>query len=314
MFVTADEAQAVSTQYEAWFLDTYNAAVAVPASAYGNLILPLTLENFQGNRISLNWLGAAPQLREWVDEKRPVGISENDWEIVVARWEASIEVDLDALNDGQWRRYEPRIREMTANASRHRYNLISDLIKNGESARCYDGQDFFDTDHVEGSSGTQSNKLTGTGTTLDKVVDDFFSAKAALMTFKDDKGQPFWAGDFRPLIWAPATATMMQRFDTLRGVVPVAPGTTDIPRLDFDVVYDPRLTDANDWHMANPASQLKPFISVNREEMHYEDNFSAGSAASPDVFNRRVGIASVVGRDNMTYGMWQTMVKVKNGG
>ena len=60
--------------------------------------------------------------------------------------------------------YEQRIREMAQNAARLTYNLISDLIKGGAAAKCYDSQFFFDTDHSEGDSGTQSNKLTGTGT------------------------------------------------------------------------------------------------------------------------------------------------------
>ena len=41
------------------------------------------------------------------------------------------------------RQDEARIREMAQNAARLRYNLLSDLIQNGSSRNCYDGQAFF---------------------------------------------------------------------------------------------------------------------------------------------------------------------------
>ena len=42
----------------------------------------------------------------------------------------------------------------------HWASLLSTLIVNGESATCYDEQYFFDTDHSEGESGTQSNVIS----------------------------------------------------------------------------------------------------------------------------------------------------------
>jgi len=313
MHVSSDLAQAVSTQFEAWFQDSYNPTVAVVEQRFAGLIQPLTLENFQGNRINLNWLGAAPQLREWTDEKRAIGLGKYEWDIVVRRWEATQAIDLDFLADNRWNLYEPRLREMALNATRHRYNLLSDLIRLGLTALCYDGQNFFDTDHSEGDSGTQSNELTGTGTSLAQVRTDYFTAKAALMQYKDDKGEPIWAGDFRPLIWSPANATLMERFEELRGANVTSSnstgGNTNILQNAFDVVYDPKQTDATDWVMFNPEGPMKPFVSVNREAMHYEDNFGTGH---PDVWSRREGQASVVGRDNMTYGMWQKAARVVN--
>jgi phage major head subunit gpT-like protein len=311
--VSSDMAQNVSTQYEAWFLDAFNPTQGVEDARFSKLIQEIDLPNFSGNRINLNWLGAAPQLKEWVDEKQAQGLNRYEWEIVVKRWEATIEIDLDTLVDARWNIYESRIREMAMNATRHRYNLLSDLIKNGAAALGYDGQNFFDTDHAEGDSGTQSNKLTGSGTSLDNVRTDYYAAKAALMQYKDDKGNPMWAGDFRPFIWAPATATMMSVFEQLRngGLVTTGGvgGNTNILANQFDVVYDPKLTDANDWHMFNTEGSMKPFLFVNREPIHYEDNFGTGH---PDVWSRRIGQASSVGRDNATYAMWSKACKIVN--
>lgn len=54
---------------------------------------------------------------------------------------------------------------------------------------------------------------------------------------------------------------------------------------------------------------MKPFLRVDREPVHYVDNFGTGH---PDVWGRRIGQAGAEGRMAMAYGMWQCAVKVKN--
>jgi phage major head subunit gpT-like protein len=68
---------------------------------------------------------------------------------------------------------------------------------------CYDGQYFFDTDHSEGSSGNQSNKISVTianlpsvlhGSTSNPSVEEMQQAILAgitqMLAFVDDKGEP----------------------------------------------------------------------------------------------------------------------------
>lgn len=309
MAITLNQlAQTISTRYEVIFRNKYNQSVNVDMAKFKPMVMNVDVPDFTGNRVSLNWLGASPQLQEWVDEKQGKDILNYDWEVVVKRWEASMDVDMDAFKDARWNIYEPRIREMAKNASRHTYVLLSDLMQAGETGLCYDGQGFFDTDHSEGASGTQSNELTGTGTTLAQVTTDYYTAKSALMGFKDDVGEVMHPTDFRPLIWIPNSPTLIERFNNLK-LAGVLSQTSNILVNDFDIVVDPRFTDLTDWYMFRNDTELKSFINVNREEFHYEDNFGSGT---DDVFKRRVGMVSVVGRDNMTYGMWQCAVKVKN--
>ncbi|MFN3652219.1 MAG: Mu-like prophage major head subunit gpT family protein [Armatimonadota bacterium] len=306
--VSSDMAQQWSTRFETLHLVEYNSAIAVARQQLDPLLLPITLEDHQGDEITLDWLGAAPQMRRWVDEKRAQGLNKNSWKVKVENFEASIEVDLNAFNDARMNPYELRIREMSRNAARLPYNLISDLIKAGLAAKCYDGQYFYDTDHEEGDSGAQSNKLVGTGTSQAAIETDFYAAKAALMGFKDDKGEPLAPFDFRPVVWLPNNATLIQRFATLAGAQMVSQ-TSNILAGKFDIVVDPRLTDPNDWGMFRTDTLLKPFILVNREEPHYEDNFASKAG---DVFDRRKGKASVVGRLAAAYGMWQNGVWTTN--
>jgi phage major head subunit gpT-like protein len=313
--VASDIASYWSTQFEVWFAGSFNTSQGVEADRFNRLIMDVDIPNFAGNRLNLNWLGAAPQLREWVDEKQARGLSRYEWEILVKRWEATIEVDLDVLADARGNVYEFRMREMAQNASRHRYNLLSSLLSGGDAALGYDGQYFFDTDHSEGSSGSQSNKLTGSGTSLANVTTDYYAAKAKLMQYLDDVGEPIWVGDFRPIVWFPAgNATLFQRFMELKGAALVSGAAgvaaSNVLVNDFDLAPDPKLSSAsNDWYMLNPEGSMKPFVAVNRETIHYEDNFGTGH---PDVWSRRIGQASSVGRDNIAYAMWQKAVMINN--
>jgi phage major head subunit gpT-like protein len=309
MIVPADLATGWSTRFDTLFRDQFNQSVAVMEAQMSPLIMPMELGDFQGNKVTLDWLGASPQMRKWVDEKRAIGLSRYAIDVVVERFEATVELDLDALRDGRGNIYEPRIREIAQNGSRLEYNLVSDLIKNGETGLAYDGQNFFDTDHSEGDSGSQSNELTGTGTTVAQLKTDYYAAKSALMGFKDDKGVPLHPYDFRPVVWIPNQKALIEGFDELRNATLTKGGDSNVLRDRFDLVIDPRLTDANDWYMARPDTVMKPFFRVRREPVHYVDNFGTGH---PDVWSRRIGQAGAEGRMAMAYGMWQCIVLTKN--
>lgn len=306
--VISDLVAALTTRYEVLFRDSLNESVNIDKATLSRIVMDIDMGDFQGKTLDLNWLGAAPQMREWVDEKRAQGLNDFNLSVEIKRYEASVEIDLDTFKDARSNIYDPRIQEMAQNAGRLEYNLISDLILNGEAATAYDGQFFFDTDHSEGASGTQSNELTGTGTSAAQITTDYYSAYSALLGFKDDQGVQLQANAFRPLVWIPNNATMVQRFEELRDAQLISQ-TSNVLGGRFDLVVDPRQTDANDWFMFRTDGVMKPFLWINREAAHYEDNFGS---ADPDVFKRRVGMASVVARGRAAYGMWQKAVKVKN--
>lgn len=306
--VRNDLPSAISTRYEVLFNQAYNTSVAVDAAVLSGIAFDARLEDHQGKTINLNWLGAAPQMRKWLDEKRAQGLNKFNYDVTVERYEASIEIDMDAFYDARFAIYDSRIKEMGQNASRLVYNMVSDLIKNGSAATCYDGQFFFDTDHSEGDSGVQSNLLTGTGTSAAQITTDFYTALTAINGFKDDKGVPLQPSQFRPIVWIPNNATVVQRFKELQKAEMIS--TTDnILVNSFDLVIDPRLTDTNDWYMFRSDGILKPFIVVKREDPSYKDNFSS---RADDVFMRRIGVASVEARCVAAYGMWQQAAKITN--
>ncbi|MFQ5894104.1 MAG: Mu-like prophage major head subunit gpT family protein, partial [Nitrospinota bacterium] len=142
------------------------------------------------------WLGSAPAMREWEDERIPKGLLDHDYTIKNKDWEATIGVDRNAFKDDQLGAIRLRVQDLAERAKAHPNKLISQLISDGESTLCYDGQFFFDTDHSEGDSGIQDNDLTynaadPSAVTQAEYAASFQATRVVLASFKDDRGEPF---------------------------------------------------------------------------------------------------------------------------
>jgi phage major head subunit gpT-like protein len=293
---------AAYTQYDAWFEKGFNDFMGPDLS---RLFMEQSLGDNQGDRVDLNWLGAAPQLREWKDEKRPVGFNNFNHTVIAGDFESTVEIDKNAFADGKWRQYEARILEMGSNAHRHRWKLVSDLITT--NGLCYDGQAFFSTTHSEGASGVQSNIVTGTGTSIAQIQTDYFKASAAMRGMKDDHGE-FW-GDIKPdFVLAPPQ--LEEQFAKLKESTLVSGGDSNVLRGRIDYEIDPRLTDANDWYAFHTTRPMKPFFWLEREEPH-PVNLIDPEASSERFFRGRL-FYSVEARRKASYGLWQYAVKVSN--
>ena len=245
------------------------------------------------------WLGASPKMREFKDERVPAGLLEHDFSIKNRTWEASIAVDRAALEDDQYGQIKLRVQSMADEARRHQDELVFGLLKDGFTGLCYDSQYFFDTDHSEGDSGTQSNK----GTSALSAV-SLQTAFTAMMKFKDDKGKPMgiipdtlivpadlkWtAMELLESVYAPDTAA--NKTDTRKNVLSGA----------LSLVVSPYLTDSNDWLLLCTKRIVKPVIFQSRTPVE----FSALEGNSENGFMRDQYVYGVRARYNVGYGLWQ---------
>ena len=163
----------------------------------GALWVPGTSMLVQSNQESetYKWLGMAPAMREWVGGRLAKGFRDNGITITNKTFEATLEVLLDELRRDKTGQVMVRVRELAERTNAHWAKLLSTLIIAGEAATCYDGQYFFDTDHAEGDSGTQSNDISyNAGTTTAPTASEMESAilenVQKLLSFKDDQGEP----------------------------------------------------------------------------------------------------------------------------
>lgn len=112
------------------------------------------------------WLGKFPKLREWIGDRVLKSIEADGYRIVNKKFEATVQVIADDIEDDSHGVYTPMFAEMGNAAARHPDEIVFGLLKQGFDAKCYDGQNFFDTDHPVRRNGVEvsvSNMQAGAG-------------------------------------------------------------------------------------------------------------------------------------------------------
>ena len=142
------------------------------------------------------WLGDMPGVREWLGERKYHELRGASYEIANKDWESSLNIPKNDLEDDRMALYPNLMENLAAEAAYHPDELFFNLLVNGESNTCFDGQFFFDTDHSWGDSGSQSNDLSHTvvstsSVTVAEFKAAFRKAVAAILGFKNDRGKPF---------------------------------------------------------------------------------------------------------------------------
>lgn len=109
------------------------------------------------------WLGDFPTMREWIGDRIVKNLRDFDYTIKNKPFEATIAIPETALVYDQIGLHKPRIQQLAQSAEQHKDILLFSLLNNGFSELCYDGQNFFDTDHPVGGASV-SNTGGGSGT------------------------------------------------------------------------------------------------------------------------------------------------------
>jgi phage major head subunit gpT-like protein len=258
-----------------------------------------TIVPSESDEESYPWLGAVPSMREFKDERMPLGLLEHSYSIKNKTWESSIAVEREAIEDDKFGQIRLRVQSLAREAKRHVDELVFGLLKNGFATTCYDGQYFFDTDHSEGDSGTQSNKGT---TALDASA--LQAAITAMMKYKDDRGK--FLGVVPDLLVVPPDL-QWSAMELLESTYWPEEGTTtakqasNVLKGKLDLLVSPYLTDTSDWFVLSTKGIVKPVILQSRMPME----FAALEADSESGFMRDQYIYGVRARYNAGYGLWQ---------
>ncbi len=114
------------------------------------------------------WLGKIPNVREWVGARAVQNLEQHDYAIKEKPYELTIGVDRDDIETDNLGIYGPMFTEFGRATGAHPDTLVFDLLKAGFTTECYDGQNFFDTDHpvkdADGNDTTIANTDGGSGT------------------------------------------------------------------------------------------------------------------------------------------------------
>lgn len=103
------------------------------------------------------WLGEFSRLKEWVGDRTIEQMRVYDYSVKNKKFEATEGIKAEYIEDDTYGVLMPKFADMGYAAATHPDELVFQLLANGFGTLCYDGQNFFDTDHPVGKKGAEVN-------------------------------------------------------------------------------------------------------------------------------------------------------------
>lgn len=114
------------------------------------------------------WLGQFPKLREWVGDRVIKNLAAHGYVLENKLFESTVKIKRTDIEDDQYGVYSPIMEEMGRASGDHPDELIFALLADGFNTACYDGKNFFDTNHPVGDGEkvvNVANMQAGSGAT-----------------------------------------------------------------------------------------------------------------------------------------------------
>ena len=92
-------------------------------------------------------LDEVPGIREWLGDRVIHSMKTGGFSIENKPFEGTIGIDRDDIDDDQFGIFNIGIQQLGKNAADFPDILVFGLLKKGATTKCWDGQNFFDTDH-----------------------------------------------------------------------------------------------------------------------------------------------------------------------
>lgn len=266
------------------------------------------------------WLGQVPGLREWVGGRHVKPLREDGYTIRNKKYEATIGVYGDEIRRDKTGQVNIRLGELAQRANSHWASLLNTLIEAGDSTTCYDGQYFFDSDHSEGTSGTQSNLISVSLANLSVQVSGLASQPSneqmqfsilkgirQMLAFKDDQGELMNENARQFLVMVPLNLWLPALGATALPVtVANVPNVINATDLSITVVPNARLSWAE--YFAVFATDGDAGALIAQEEVPLQTQLVG--PGSELFFKEDRWELGVWASRNVGYGFWQKAVKV----
>ena len=263
------------------------------------------------------FLGQVPALREFIGGLHAKGLIENGLTIANKEFESTLELKRTDVERDKTGQIQVRINELARITNAHWASLLSSLIASGSSLVCYDGQYFFDDDHSEGKSGTQSNKInsdisgistgvhgTVTAPSTGEFAGSIMSGIAQITGFVDDQGEPMNEEAQKFLVMVPISLYSVASAAAIHEYL--AAGEQNVltagKKFEIDVVANARLSAWTDtFAVFRTDSEIKPLI--RQEEVPPEMEAIAEGSERAKI--NKTYLYTVYARRNAGLGMWQ---------
>lgn len=246
-----------------------------------------------------SWLSRFPKMREWIGEKAVKALAAFNYTLRNKDWEATIEVERNDIEDDQILGYKLQAQGAGQSAAELPGDIVFALLSAGFTNLCYDGQPFFDTDHLmNGVSVSNKGTKKLDITSLAGAKASYGAARTAMRQFKDDEGGSL---KIRPtLLVVPPTleddANYLMTADRF-------PDNTPNPyKGTAEVLVVPELTSDTAWFLLDTSKPVKPLIYQERKKPVFVEQTDM---SSPIVFMQAKFLFGAEARANGGYGFWQ---------
>jgi phage major head subunit gpT-like protein len=291
--VTRDFVRMFNPAVKALFQDAYDAQRNLASSLATFVDSSLPQEDY-------SFIGQIPIMQQWTDERSIKALKEYGFTITNKKFEATIGIQREVLEDERWGAIKMRIMGLADAAVAHYDQILFSLINGNGNA--YDGTAFYHANHSNLTSGA-SSALSATS---------LATGVAAMRKQKLDNGEPM---DVNPThLLVPPDLEMVARQLVNSSFYPSEAGAgkpgnmaTNIWRGQFEVVVSPRLTTATEWHLLDCSKRVKPFIVQQRVPITLESMDT--DRESDSVFLRDEFLYGVRSRDNAGFGLYQLAYK-----
>ena len=243
------------------------------------------------------WLGNVAGLREFKSERIPGTLSNFSYEVTNKKWESTLDVDRDAIEDDQTGQIMIAVNTLATKAGKHYTRLITTAFDQGFSTPIFDGENFFDADHKGGSN------YLGTG--KDLTVANLDSAELLLAAMEDDRGEVLgYQGT--ALIVGPALSAAANKLVKSKTIVEGGAAVDNPYYGRYEVIVLPHLGAASKkWAVANLSEGLLPFIMQIRVAITL---VSKTDLNSDRAFDKDIFTWGTRARHNAGYGNHQLIV------
>lgn len=223
------------------------------------------LHNMTSNSDTLVDLGAAPMPTNSKSGATIQDMIERTKTVRPVDWDITTWISYNAVKDDQTGSLERRVRSAGDNFQKHINSRVFTVLNAGDNqtyGAAYDGQDFFDSDHVDkGAAYTtaQDNEYA-----LGLTLDNFETVMVAAQQTRDDQGE-FFEYMYDLLVVHPTN----ERIAAQIAANPLAYDTANRENNPYSgkvsYITSPYL-DTTAWHLIASSEEVKPLIVAMREQ------------------------------------------------
>ena len=265
-----------------------------------------TVFNSDTSGESYNWLGAAPPMQEWKDKRKLNGLRSFNYTLVNKDWEATLEIERNAIKDNKLGHIPVRVRGLTRSYLKHINEYMFSLLDDGESIAAYDGSYFFYDTRKIGDSGTINNIISGNYSDSAAEIRAGIAAAAVRMaSFCDDWGKKMNLMPdtivCSPLMEVPIMEALKNDYSGQeRTEKKYAKSIIVSPWIDAD---------SDDWFVLCTTEEVKPLIFQNRQNPEFNQ---VDNPSDSHVFLNKTFLYGVDARYERGFGDPRTAILIHN--